>query len=355
MMLKDILNTLLAIPSPTFHEKDKVNVIKGFLEEHCNADNIIIDDDNLIYHKVVDNARPTIALVGHSDVVPKHKDPIINDTYLYGAGASDMQAGLAAFLSVLKRVHQSLTYNILLIIYAREEGTSLQENGLASVINAFPTLIKSIDCAIVGEPTDNTIQLGCLGSCHASITVTGKEAHSARPWNGENALYKAIPIIQGLHEYESQTVTIDSLEFKEVMSITECEVSPGRTSIPGTCKFNINYRFGPDKTSEQAFSHIKQVIETCNVKDVSCELIDSVYAGKIIQSDLLNHLIKTLNKPVQAKQAWTDVAQLAEHGIPCFNFGPGLQSQAHKEDEYADLTLCSDYVESLYNILKRGD
>tara|TARA_B100000427_G_scaffold192635_1_gene160180 strand:+ start:2544 stop:3614 length:1071 start_codon:yes stop_codon:yes gene_type:complete len=356
MMLKDILNTLLAIPSPTFHEKDKVNVIKGFLEEHCNADNIIIDDDNLIYHKVVDKNHPTIALVGHSDVVPKHVKPYLKNNHLYGAGASDMQAGLAAFLSVLQQIEDKLAYNIVLIVYAREEGTPLTKNGLASVIRSYPDLMKSIDCAIVGEPTDNTIQLGCLGSCHATITVLGQEAHSARPWNGENALYKALPIIQKLQDYQATKVTVQGLDFQEVMVITECDVSPGRTSIPGHCTFNINYRFGPDKTSEIAFNHIKEVVESCQVIDVTCTLVDSVFAGKIIQSDFQNQLINQINMPIQAKQAWTDVAQLAEAGIPCFNFGPGLQAQAHKDNEYVDLSDCDKYEQLLYKILKKeGD
>ena len=354
-MVAEILNQLLAIPSPTFQEQAKVAYIKQFLLENCMPGTLIEHEDNLIFQKEIDKQLPTIALIGHSDVVPSHKLPFEKDGKLYGAGASDMQAGLACFLSVLSTLQEPLAYNILLIVYAREEGTPLEKNGLASVIKAYPELMRSIDCAIVGEPTDNTIQLGCLGSCHASVTITGKEAHSARPWNGENALYKALPIIQTLRDYTSKAVTINTLEFKEVISITECQVSPGRTSVPAECSFNINYRFGPDKTSEQAFAHIKEVVASSGVRDVNCELTDSVYAGKIIESNFVDQIIKKINKPIQAKQAWTDVAQLAENEIPCFNFGPGLQSQAHKEDEYADLMLCKNYIESLQNILKKGD
>ncbi len=354
-MVTDILRQLLAIPSPTFQEQEKVDYIKQFLQENCMPGTLIEHDDNLIFQKEIDKQLPTIALIGHSDVVPNHKLPIEKDGKLYGAGASDMQAGLACFLSVLSTLQEQLAYNVVLIVYAREEGTPLAKNGLASVIKTYPEIMRSIDCAIVGEPTDNTIQLGCLGSCHASITITGKEAHSARPWNGENALYKALPIIQRLRDYTSKTVTVNSLEFKEVISITECNVSAGRTSVPADCTLNINYRFGPDKTSEQAFDHIKEIVESCEIDNVRCDLTDSVYAGKIIDSKLLDQLMIEINKPIQAKQAWTDVAQLAKYEIPCFNFGPGLQSQAHKEDEYADLTLCKEYEMLLNNILKKGD
>ena len=355
-MLKNILQELLSIPSPTFKEQEKVAFIESFLKTNCQPDRLEVIDDNIIYYKLIDNALPTLALVGHSDVVPKHFKPHIKNNHLYGAGASDMQSGLAAFLSVLQQIEDELAYNIVFIVYAREEGTPLTKNGLASVIRLYPDLMRLIDCAIVGEPTDNTIQLGCLGSCHAKITVFGQEAHSARPWNGENALYKALPIIQKLQDYQATKVTVQGLDFQEVMVITECDVSPGRTSIPGHCTFNINYRFGPDKTSEVAFKHIKEVVESCKVTNVTCTLVDSVFAGKIIQSDFQNQLINQINMPIKAKQAWTDVAQLAEAGIPCFNFGPGLQAQAHKDNEYVDLSDCDKYEQLLYKILKKeGD
>ena len=353
-MTLSILKDLLAVPSPTFSEEKKVEFIKQFLINNCLAKDIITEDNNLLYQKIVSKDLPTVALVAHSDVVPTHKDPYEKNGLIYGAGASDMQAGLAAFLSLLSQQDLILKYNIVLIVYAREEGTSLDENGLASVIKTFPEIIQTIDCAIVGEPTDNTIQLGCMGSCHAKVTIFGKEAHSARPWNGENALYKSLPIIQKLSEYKGDCVVVETLEFKEVMSITECTVDPGRTSIPGTCSFNINYRFGPNKTSEEAFQHVSDIINSCGVSNVECELVDSVYAGKIIKSQILDTIIKEINKPIQAKQAWTDVAQLAEHGISCFNFGPGLQSQAHKETEYADINLYHEYEDILITCLTKG-
>ena len=64
-------------------------------------------------------------------------------------------------------------YNISLLIYAREEGTPLPDNGLYDLIEFIPEYFDSVDMAIVGEPTDNTIQVGCVGSLHAAVTVKG--------------------------------------------------------------------------------------------------------------------------------------------------------------------------------------
>ncbi len=53
-------------------------------------------------------------------------------------------------------------------------------------------LSRTIDLALVMEPTDNAIQVGCLGNLDARVTVHGAAAHSARPWLGENAIHTAI-------------------------------------------------------------------------------------------------------------------------------------------------------------------
>src|SRR5690606_31280680 len=116
----------------------------------------------------------------------------------------------------------------------------------------FPDFFKSIDLAIVGEPTDNTVQLGCVGSLHAKVTVPGLACHSARPWNGENALYKALPFLQRMAALEPVRHEVFGLDFFDVLQITESRSEPGRTSLPGWWQANINYRFAPVRSEAEA-------------------------------------------------------------------------------------------------------
>ncbi len=345
--MQGILTQLCSIPSPTHTETKKMQFIKSYITTHCPNAVCTTIGDNLIATLHQNNNYPTIALVGHTDVVPNHFDPYVKNNKLYAPGASDMQAGLATFLLLLSQNHANLKANIVFIAYAREEGTPLHENGLYECLTTNPNLFKTIDCAIVGEPTDNTIQCGCVGSLHAKVTIAGKAAHSARPWHGDNALYKAIPLLECMAKQQPIPTTIQGLTFTNVTSITEATVTPGRTTIPETFTCNINVRFAPDKTSEQALQQLTTLIESTKITDLSIKLIDSVPAGKIIQAPIVDQLIKRLNCPIQAKQAWTDVAQLTQAGIPAFNYGPGQQDQAHKPNEYVDLNMCDDYYHNL--------
>ncbi len=348
----DVLTDLLAIPSPTFKETAKVTFIRDYLTKHCPEATLDIYKDNLVATFGNDPTRKTLALVGHSDVVPKHVSPRVEHGRVYGSGASDMQAAVAVFLDVLREHQHTLAYNIKLIIYAREEGTALHENGLHDLIHDKPEIMATIDCAIVGEPTDNTIQLGCLGSLHMAVTVAGKAAHSARPWHGENALYKALPIITQLAATAPEEVMIKGLRFKEVMSITQLHCGTGRTTVPGECRANINYRYAPNKSLEEAETYLRQCLTNCAVADMTLEVVDNVPSGSIIDNEVTAAIIAGLKQPIQAKQAWTDVAQLAQCGIACFNFGPGYQAQAHQVDEYVGIELMQVYRELLVGVLK---
>lgn len=346
---------LLSIASPTFHESVISKHIHETLQSQFPAAIIKTHEDSLIIEFPGDSALPHIVFVGHSDTVPPFFDPYIDNGKIYGSGASDMKAALACYMTLFESAIEKLTehYRLSCIIYAREEGTTLEQNGLSGLIKAYPEFFTCIDLAIIGEPTNNHIQLGCVGSIHAEIDFIGKACHSARPWDGKNALYEAIPFLQEISKETPKKHTLFGVDFYDVMSVTSTKSDSGRTTIPGKWTCNVNFRFAPVYTLDEAVSYFINKLQEFGASLENIRIIDQVPAGSVIETPLFKQVVAQLNQPVEAKQAWTDVAQLTRLGIPAFNFGPGLTSQAHRPDEYVVLDDMVKHCSLLESLIKR--
>ncbi len=346
------LTEMLTIPSPTHSEQALLAWCQHRLQAALPAWKQSVHRDSLIAQAPWQEGLPHLALVGHSDVVPAHFRPYQQGDRLHGSGASDMKGAVAAYLCLLEAESEQLLqhFNLSLVIYAREEQTPLKDNGLYHLIQAFPDYFASLDLAIIGEPTDNTVQLGCVGSLHLQVEFTGQACHSARPWNGSNALYLALPFLNQLAVLEPVQHTVFGVPFFDVLQITESSTEAGRTSLPGWWRGNLNFRFAPVRSEAEAQAELMAYLASLGVTPEQCCLIDSVPAGQVIETPLFKQLVAALGVAVEAKQAWTDVAQLSLHGIAAFNFGPGLTSQAHTADEHI---LVSDLVRH-YQLLKQA-
>lgn len=353
MTLVEFCQSVLDIPSPTYKEKEIADYLEGFITSALqDKGHILRTDDSFIWTPSnLVPGKPHIAFVGHTDVVPDFRKSRIDHGKLYGSGASDMKCGLAAFIYLVTTQYAQLIerYNVSLIVYAKEEGTELEDNGLYELIQRFPDYFKTLDLSIIGEPTNNTIQLGCVGSLHAKVRVEGRASHSARPWDGDNALYKAVPFIMAIEAIQPYSRLVSGLEFKDVIEITESSSEPGRTTIPGWWECNINFRYSPHFSSEEAKSFIINTLEKAGASRANIHVFSNAASGKIIESEAFNQVLSLLDRPIEAKQAWTDVAQLTELGIPSFNYGPGLTAQAHKPDEH----IIVDDIETFFTSLKK--
>ena len=94
--------------------------------------------------------------------------PRVEGNLLYGAGAADMKSGLAIMIELVERLDlRALPCDLTLIFYEREEGP-FEENRLGPILDNYPKL-HELDLAICLEPSDNQMQLGAMGSIHATL------------------------------------------------------------------------------------------------------------------------------------------------------------------------------------------
>jgi succinyl-diaminopimelate desuccinylase len=287
----------------------------------------------------VDPARPLILLVGHVDTVPipeadRGRQPRREGGRLHGPGASDMKGGVALMMELAERLPRAERFcDLALVLYAREEGPFL-ENELGDVLREVPALSRAA-LAICPEPSDNVLQLGCLGSIHATFTFSGRSAHSARPWQGENAIQKAGALLVELAGRAPREARSGGHLFREVISATRIEGGRARNVIPDRCTLNLNFRFAPDRTLEAASEELRALARR---HGAAIDLVDlSPACPAYGDHPLVRRLLERTGVKAESKQAWTDVARLSAHGIPAVNFGPGEPSQAHQQGEWADL------------------
>ncbi len=297
------------------------------------GDSIVVDgrrDDGL--------ARPHILLVGHLDVVPPTDDdrvPRVEDradgAVVVGRGTSDMKSGNVAAQAVFedRELRAASPFDLSLVLYAREEGPA-DANELADVLDQL-TWLADADFAIVLEPTDLEVHAGCLGGLHATVRFTGQAAHSARPWHGENAVTKAGAFLAELHARPPRDVDIDGVAYRDVFTVTQATTSNARNVVPDTFDVNLNFRFAPSRTCDEAEVELRALVGD----RAEVIIIDrAAPAPPGLTSALARAFIAAADLPVNGKQAWTDVARFAEIGVPALNFGPGLTTQAHQRGEF---------------------
>jgi succinyl-diaminopimelate desuccinylase len=167
---------------------------------------------------------PLVCLAGHVDVVPTGpldewtSDPFTpteRDGLLYGRGAADMKASVAAMITAAERVArardrkggsedpplQSRAGSIAILLTSDEEGDAV--DGTAAVVSTLQARGETIDACIVGEPTSSerfgdTIKNGRRGSLNGRLRVHGQQCHIAYPERGRNPIHDAAPALEAL-------------------------------------------------------------------------------------------------------------------------------------------------------------
>jgi len=345
--LERTLLEITKIDSPIGEEKALCDHVERRLGQQLGAAKIERFHDSLVVRVNARAGAPKIALVGHLDTVRTvHDGPArIEGDKLYGAGAADMKSGLAVMLELAERLDPASLPDLTLVFYEREEGP-FAENRLGPMLEHF-ALLRELDLAICLEPSNNYLQLGCMGSLHATVRFRGRTSHSARPWQGDNAIYKSIEFLKLLATREPHDVLLDGHLFREVASATVAQTTGrGRNVIPDEFDLNVNYRFAPPRKPEEALADVVAWAGDA----ATVEATDLSPAGRPHAS---HPLVKALAGAgvagVQTKQAWTDVARFDALGVPGVNFGPGTQNQAHQRNEYTELSL----LRGGYDILER--
>jgi succinyl-diaminopimelate desuccinylase len=328
---------LCDIESVSGNEKAIADAIEAVLRPMRHLQ--VTRDGNTVVARTELGRAERVVLAGHIDTVPLTDPPNLptrrEGDNLVGRGTCDMKGGVAVQLRLAAAVPepaQDLTY----VFYDCEEVES-ERNGLARVGRHRPELLKA-DFAVLLEPTGGVVEGGCKGTLRVEVTALGKAAHSARPWNGHNAIHEAMTILGRLVAYEPQTIAVDGLDYREALSAVGIRGGIAGNVIPDECVVTVNYRFAPSKSGSEALAHVSELFEGYAVK--LTDTADGARPG--LHLPAAQDFVKALAVPVRAKEGWTDVALFSALSIPAVNFGPGDPNWAHHDQEHCPVQQLVD-------------
>lgn len=291
-----------------------------------------------------------VVLAGHLDTVPLPTVPGSRGTVpsmwdgdvLYGRGAVDMKSGVAVQLALAGLFGHDAgprpAHDVTWVFYDHEEVES-EKSGLGRVAREAPELLEA-DFAVLLEPTDGVVEGGCNGTCRYRVTFSGVAAHSGRAWRGDNAIHKLAPLLGTLASYEPATVSVEGLDYREGLNAIRVSGGVAGNVIPDSAAVDVNYRFAPDKTLEEAHAHVREVFASAGVDwDSQVKVTDASAAARpgLDRPEAAGFVAAVGGEP-QPKYGWTDVARFSALGVPAVNFGPGDALLAHTDDEHVTRT-----------------
>ncbi|WP_068271627.1 succinyl-diaminopimelate desuccinylase [Aldersonia kunmingensis] len=288
--------------------------------------------------------RPSrVILAGHLDTVPiadnvpSTRALLDGAEVMYGCGTADMKSGDAVFLHLAATIAEPV-HDITLIMYDCEE-IAAKFNGLGRIERELPEWLRG-DVAVLGEPSDGWIEAGCQGTLRMRVRTKGTRAHSARSWLGDNAIHRLAPILTRLSEYSARSVDIDGCVYREGLSAVRIEGGVAGNVIPDAAELDVNFRFAPDRSIDEATEHVLEVFAGLDAEIERTDAASGALPG--LSAPAAADLIAAAGGEVRAKYGWTDVARFAALGIPAVNYGPGDPNLAHKRDEHVRIDRIID-------------
>jgi succinyl-diaminopimelate desuccinylase len=325
---------LVAIPSVSQHESALADRVEKALRgaRHLSVERV---GDSVVARTEL--ARPErVVLAGHLDTVPPFSDApgrVEGDT-LWGLGAVDMKGGLAVLLDLAANA-VTPGRDATFVFYPCEE-LARRHSALVSLGGSRRDLLAG-DAAVLCEPTAGVVEAGCQGTARAVVRVTGRRAHTARPWTGVNAVHRLGPVLDALQRYEPRGVTIDGCTYTEQLQAVGIEGGVAGNVVPDCAALTVNFRFAPDRSAADAADTLRALFAP-QLDPAAGDAIDiedcAPAAPPGLTHPVLAALVGRSGAAPRAKVGWTDVATFAEMGIPAANFGPGDPLLAHTPDEH---------------------
>ena len=303
----------------------------------------------------------TVLVSPHLDTVPAGRGwkipafgGVVKNGRIYGRGATDCKGNLAVAIEVLNSLIEDkvrLKNNILFAATADEEAGS----GLGLIALLERNILKA-DYALILDSDEFDIVIAQKGLIHFKVSVEGRKAHGAYPWEGINAINIASDIIQDLkaHRFSFKR---HSLLRNPTINIGTIHGGDKVNMVADWCEFEIDLRYLPGMSVKETLGKIKKLIaKRAKIFKMEINGIQNPYeiSG---EHPLVSSLRETWRShyaasKLKGSEGATVITFFKEKNIPAVATGFGRQGCAHINDEYAVIDKLYCGAKALEEFLK---
>lgn len=377
MQVTEVLEKLVSIDTtnPPGNEKDLSDWIAGYLAPYgfeieqpsCG------ENRTSLIAKFRRGDGPKLVLNGHLDVVPAGAgwathpfEPVRKDGRIYGRGSADMKAGVAAMICAaieVAKCPEGVLGELCLIFSADEEIVNL---GTLSCRHGW----IDADFAVIGEPTDMQIEIAHKGTARFEIIVHGKGCHSSMPWNGVNAVQKALKAVKAIEQFDKSLESVTHpLLSRPSIAVTMIRGGEKDNIIPDKCSVFVDYRMIPGDTGDRVERAIAAYLDAVKADDTefaySLRRYINLEPGEVAKDHpWVKRTAEVYESQFGVKPVIRDFPATCEQvlfvkeGIPAVVVGPGRIEQAHVANEYVEIQQLEQaviYYEALARRVLKGD
>jgi LysW-gamma-L-lysine carboxypeptidase len=336
-----LLTSMLEIYSPSGKEEEISNFLAremenlGFRVRKDEVGNVIGE---------IGQGELVILLCGHMDTVEGYIPVRVENNKLYGRGAVDAKAPLAAMIVAASTfVKESFPGKILVVGVVDEEGSG---RGIKHFIK------KGIqpDYAIFGEPSGvGKIVFGYKGILNIKITCETPSGHSAAPWLFDNAIEKAMEIWRQIRKLHLREEKLRSRFYSITSCLTKINGGNASSMIPSKCDIYVQLRIPPQFTPEQVFNEVKRKIKRYQATNPKVSVkVKMESVANAFEADRRSVLVRalawairktTLNYASFSRKTGTGDMNVLGNAlkIPVVTYGPGDSRLDHTPNEHIDL------------------
>ena len=351
-----LLSELIAQPSenPPGNEGTCARFLSSFLLKHGVAGRLVeVAPGRPNLYATIGGPGPTLVLCGHLDTVPAGQgwtsDPfkgILSGGQIYGRGACDMKAGLAAMTSALLAIKRSdvLTHGSLALHAVIDEEVSSAGARKAAAENPA-------DWVIVGEPSNGQVLATGNGQLNCEILFRGKAVHSSHPEDGRNAIHDAAAFICLV---EDESARLAGAPFPGIgpatYSVGLVEGGRGGSTVADQCKITLDRRVLPSESLEAVEAQIQHLLRRLDIERPGLRWeLSQTAAFPPLRGAEARDLEQALNRAVadlgeivtnerRGMRFASDAAWYEAAGYPSVVFGPGDVTVAHQPDEHVAIS-----------------